>query len=133
LREFLRVLKPGGWLLLRVAAYEWLRSSHDNVIMTCHRYGKQELRNAAMEAGLQPLRLTCANTVLFPVAFMWRMLKKAGWVSAGSDVRATTRGNERLNRAMTSILRLEGRMLRRINFGFGLSIYMVAAKPGDRK
>jgi SAM-dependent methyltransferase len=131
LREFYQALKPGGRLLLRVAAYEWLRSSHDIAIMTHHRYGRKELRDAVVNAGFRTLRLTSANTILFPAAVLWRMLKKAGLASAGSDVRENTRGNERLNRAMTAILRLEAAILRRdsLNFGFGLSIFLLAAKP----
>jgi ubiquinone/menaquinone biosynthesis C-methylase UbiE len=131
LGEFQRVLKPGGRLLLRVAAYEWLRSSHDTVIMTYHRYGRSELRNATVNAGLRLLRLTSANTILFPLAAAWRLLKKAGLAAAGSDVRANTRGNNRLNRAMTSILGLEAAILRHsnCNFGFGLSIFLLAIKP----
>ena len=131
LREFHRALKPGGRLLLRVAAYEWLRSSHDTAIMTHHRYGRKELQEAVANAGFRILRLTGANTILFPVAALWRMLKKAGLASPGSDVRENTRGSERLNRAMATILRLEAAILRRnsLNFGFGLSIFLLAVKP----
>ncbi len=132
LEEFLRVLKPGGRLLLRVAAYERLRSSHDTVIMTYHRYGRTELRDAAAAAGFQLLRLTSANTILFPAAALWRLLKKARLAPAGSDVRAETRGSDRLNRAMTMVLRTEASILRHFRFGFrfGLSIFLLAAKPG---
>jgi SAM-dependent methyltransferase len=132
LGEFLRVLKPGGRLLIRVAAYEWLRSSHDAVIMTHHRYGRRELRDAVVHAGFRPLRLTSANTILFPAAVLWRMLKKAGLAPAGSDVRARTRGAGPLNRALASVLRLEAAMLRsnKFGFGFGLSVFILAAKPG---
>ncbi len=132
LREFQRVLKPGGLLLLRVAAYEWLRSSHDTEIMTYHRYGKRELLDAALDAGFRLLRLTGANTILFPAAALWRMLKKLGLATAGSDVRANTRGNARLNQALSSILNLEAVILRRsrFRFGFGLSIFLLVAKPG---
>jgi SAM-dependent methyltransferase len=132
LREFLRVLRPGGRLLLRVAAYESLRSSHDDVIMTHHRYGRTELRKAAEAAGFLPLRLTSANTFLFPAAVLWRMLKKAGLAPSGSDVRSSTRGNSQLNRAMTSLLEMEAALLRggRLNFPFGLSVFLLAAKPG---
>ncbi len=131
LREFLRVLKTGGRLLLRVAAYEWLRSSHDSEIMTHHRYGRNELWDAVVHAGFQPLRLTNANTILFPAAALWRLLKKAGLAPAGSDVRAGTRGSNRMNRALTTILKMEALILRRVgfSFGFGLSIFLLAAKP----
>ncbi len=131
LKEFLRVLKRGGQLLLRVAAYEWLRSSHDAVIMTHHRYGRRELRDAAVDAGFRLLRLTSANTILFPVAVIWRGLKKAGLAPAGSDVRAITRGGDRLNQSLTSVLETEAAILSsgRFNFAFGLSIFLLAIKP----
>lgn len=130
-REFHRVLKPGGHLLLRVAAYEALRSSHDEVIRTYHRYGRKELHDAALRAGLQPLRLTSANTFLFPAAALWRMLKKAGLAPAGSDVRVRTRGSSKLNLAMTTLLRMEAAILKRHTFPFGLSIYLLSLKPGS--
>ena len=38
IRELYRVLKPGGCLLLRLPAFDWLRSSHDADIGTLHRY-----------------------------------------------------------------------------------------------
>jgi SAM-dependent methyltransferase len=128
LREFQRVLKPGGRLLLRVAAYEFLRSSHDEVIMTYHRFGRRELRDVAIKAGLRPIRLTGAFSLLFPAAALWRILKKAGLVPAGSDVRSSTRGSSGLNRAMTKLLQLEAAFLRRGNFPFGLSIFLLAEK-----
>ncbi len=132
LKDFLRVLKPGGRMLLRVAAYERLRSSHDTVIMTYHRYGRTELLNAVVEAGFRLLRLTNANTILFPAAALWRLLKRAGLAPTGSDVRPETRGSDRLNQAMTTVLRIEAAILRRFRFGFrfGLSIFLLAAKPG---
>lgn len=135
LGEFLRVLRPGGYLLVRVAAYECLRSSHDTAIMTRHRYGKNELRDAVAAAGFQPERLTSANTILFPAAALWRILKKAGLAPAGSDVGPTTRGSDLINRTMTSILGLEAAMLRSgsFNLAFGLSIFLLACKPRPQK
>lgn len=128
LHEFHRVLRPGGRLLLRVAAYESLRSSHDEDIMTRHRYGRRELRRAAINAGFLPLRLTNANTFLFPAAALWRILKKAGIAPAGSDVRAATRGGRWLNRVLTRLLETEAAILRHGSFTMGLSIYLLALK-----
>ena len=38
LDEFLRVLKPGGHVLLRLPAYAWLRGQHDEQVHTRRRY-----------------------------------------------------------------------------------------------
>ncbi len=129
--EFLRVLRPGGKLIARVAAHEWLRSSHDTVIMTHHRYDRSELRDAVRGAGFQLLRLTFANAFLFPFAVMWRLAKRSGLAPAGSDVRPATRGGSWVNRALLSVLETEAAVLRnnRIRFPFGLSLIAVAGKP----
>ena len=130
LTEFLRVLKPGGNLLIRVAAHEWLRSSHDNEILTQHRYGERELCKAVSSAGFSIARSTYANTILFPVAVLWRFFKKTGLVPAGSDVRPGTRGPRGINRALLALLRCEAVLLRRPRFRFptGLSLFLLAQK-----
>jgi SAM-dependent methyltransferase len=129
LRELLRILRPGGRLMIRVPAYKFLKGGHDAAVMANHRYGRSELGEAAAAAGFRVLRLTGANTILFPVAVLWRMMKKIGLAPEGSDVRSTTRGNRGFNRALTSILSLEAAILRRCSFPFGLSLFLLAAKP----
>lgn len=129
LSEFFRVLKPRGRLLMRVPAYKFLRGSHDIAVMSYHRYGKRELGDVVKAAGFRLLRLTCANTILFPAACFWRILKKAGIGPGGSDVGAQTRGGDGLNRAAAAILRIEAGILRRHDFSFGLSIFLLAEKP----
>ncbi len=129
LQEFLRVLKPGGCLLLRVPAYRFLRSGHDEAVMAYHRYSLRELKMVAGNAGFEIVRLTGANTLLFPVAVIWRTMKKIGLAPDGSDVRSTTRGKSGLNQILTSILQFEASILGRSDFGFGLSIFLLARKP----
>ncbi len=40
LAEIRRVLRPGGWLLLRVSAYPWLLGPHDRAFGTARRYNR---------------------------------------------------------------------------------------------
>jgi ubiquinone/menaquinone biosynthesis C-methylase UbiE len=37
LQETARILRPGGRLLIRVPAYDWLRGTHDAKVSTAHR------------------------------------------------------------------------------------------------
>jgi SAM-dependent methyltransferase len=129
-QEIHRVLAPRGYLLARVAAFEWLRTTHDDDVCTHHRYGARELRNTLSAAGFETLRLTFANALLFPAAVVWRGLKRAGLARAGSDVRPNTRGPGWLNRMMDSLMRLEAAALRNPRFAFpmGLSVIALAQK-----
>ena len=49
--EMFRVLKPGGVLLLTVPAYQWMWSSHDEVLHHKRRYQKKELHVKIKGAG----------------------------------------------------------------------------------
>ncbi len=76
LREFARVVRPGGAVLVNVPAYRWLWSYHDDTCHTKHRYTRPELValfraagfavNFASYANLLPLPLIAARRKLFP-------------------------------------------------------------------
>lgn len=66
--ELVRVLAPGGLLVLRVAALRCLRSRHSMFTGERQRFTKQRLRAAVERAGIRMLRVTYANSLLMPVA-----------------------------------------------------------------
>ncbi len=122
LREFARVLRPGGWLLLRLPAYDWLRGAHDVVVHTRHRYTCREVRAKLQTAGLRPVRVTYANTILFPLIVLWRCFFRG---HAASDVRLPSAP---LNRILIGLLGAERFWLRRFNLPVGLSVLALAQK-----
>ena len=133
MREMWRVLKPGGYGFVRGAAYEWMKSGHDAALDTQRRYALSQLCGKLERAGLRVVRQTYANSFLFPVAAMRRLvLKRLGLADAGSDVKPLPAGIEWLNALMASALRREAKLLRTPNFQlrFGLSAICVVQKPG---
>ncbi|MEI8063333.1 MAG: class I SAM-dependent methyltransferase [Verrucomicrobiota bacterium] len=124
LRECARVLRPGGWLLVRVPAWDWLRGAHDAAVHTRHRYSRQELRRKLTAAGFQPVRITYTNAALLVPAVAWRLWQRHQ--PAVSDVRQVARP---VNWLLIWLLRLEQLWLQRCNLPVGLSVLALARKP----
>lgn len=78
LREFHRVLRPDGILVVNVPSYRWLWSYHDEAVDGRRRYGRGELlkkighagfaRSRATHWNMLPLPLIVARRKLFPPA-----------------------------------------------------------------
>lgn len=76
LREVRRVLKPAGRLLIRLPAYEFLRSRHDAQVHTRRRYTARSAIDLLAEAGFYVQRWTYALSVLFPLPLAQRLLER---------------------------------------------------------
>ena len=128
LSEVARVLAPGGRLLWREPAFQFLYGPHDRVTHGKRRYTKSDLAERLGRAGLHPLRLSYANTLLFPVATLKRLLARRGPESNDeqSDVRQV---REPLNTVLAMVLSLEAPLVSRFGLPVGLSVLTMAAKP----
>ena len=130
MREFARVLRPGGWLLARVPAHDRLRGAHDVQVHTRHRYARAELRAKVRQAGLDVCRLTYAGACLLPPALLRRILQR-GAVAASSAHSDVSLPPPVLNSVLAAAMRLESRWLRRWDVPAGLSLLVLARRPVD--
>lgn len=129
MREMYRVLKPGGLAFVRCAAYEWMKSGHDAALDTQRRYTLPELSGKLERAGFTVLRQTYANSLLFPVAALRRLvLKRLGLADSGSDVKPLPPSLQWVNRWLERMLWIEAAWLRRADLPFGLSAICVARR-----
>lgn len=131
IREMWRVLRPGGIAFVRCAAYEWMRSGHDDALSTQRRYELGELCAKMEVAGFQILRATYANSLLFPVAAVRRLaLKRLGLADSGSDVKPLPPELQWLNQLLMKALLWEARHLRNptAKIPAGLSAICIAQK-----
>lgn len=134
LAELRRVLRPGGWLLVRLPAYEWLRGPHDEELGTRRRFTTRGLRALLAGAGFDVYRTTYANTLLFPWQALWRLwrrLARAGGIGREAGDLVPLRAGA--NRLLAGVLAAEGRMLRYMDLPFGLSVLALARRPLDHQ
>lgn len=126
LSELERVLKPGGRLLLRLPAYNWLRGHHDGFVHIAHRFTANELGQALTASGLTVEKLSYANTLLFPLALGKRLLvEKVFPQENGSDVHPNPAWQDAF---LARFLFAEARWLVRHALPFGLTVIAVGRK-----
>jgi SAM-dependent methyltransferase len=125
LQETVRVLVPGGKLILRVPAFEWLRGIHDQEVSTGHRYTLKELAEKMARNGLEVLFIHYVNTILFPLIVLKRLGEKLLPPQKNSDIAISLGPLDTLFRAC---LTLESRFMTRISVPFGISILAVGKK-----
>lgn len=125
LDEARRVLRPGGWLLVRLPAYEWLRSRHDRQVHTRRRYTAADARRLLEDAGFRVERVTYALSLLFPLSLATRMLERFSPDSGNES--AMSLPIAPLNTALRMPMALEAAWLGMGgSFPFGLSVVCLA-------
>ena len=72
--EFMRVLRPGGVVVINVPAYRWMWSYHDDSCQTKHRYTRPEVAALLGGVGFAETRTTHWNALPFPVVWAKRKL-----------------------------------------------------------
>jgi len=74
LREFARVVRPGGVVLVNVPAYPWLWSYHDDAVESKHRFTRPELVAMFRQAGLEVRFASYQNMLALPLVVLRRKL-----------------------------------------------------------
>jgi SAM-dependent methyltransferase len=122
LTEICRVLRPGGTLLIRVPAHDWLRGRHDVAVHTRHRYGRGELQEKLEHTGFTVRHVTYANSILFPLAPIKRLLER----NDQDGVPDLWRPPEPINDILAGLLGAERVMAIGAGIPFGLSLVAIA-------
>jgi SAM-dependent methyltransferase len=128
--EIWRVLRPGGRLIVNVAALDVLRGGHAILSQEVRRYTPAQLRSLVKEAGFVVERLTFVNASLFPMMLPVRLIQR--WLSGDKhepgefDIAVPPAP---INAALTGLLAIEAAALKRMNMPIGSSLLCHARKP----
>jgi SAM-dependent methyltransferase len=128
LLETARVLRPGGRLLIRVPAFDWLRGTHDVKVSTAHRYTSKELSDKLRPAGFEIEFMSYANMILFPLALLKRFAEKWRIAPQRDSDLAVNAGA--FSGFLKACLVLESRIIPWLRLPFGLSV-VAMAKEGE--
>jgi SAM-dependent methyltransferase len=128
--EMFRLLRPGGFAIVNVAAMETLRGDHSVLSREIRRYGRADVRDLLTPAGFTIVRLTYTNATLVPALLCARALQRLRGLRPERDARRElTVPPAPINALLTGVLWLESLWVRAFDAPFGSSLLCLARKP----
>jgi ubiquinone/menaquinone biosynthesis C-methylase UbiE len=127
LNEMYRVLRPGGQIIINVAALKMLTGNHSVLGGEVRRYHRNELRDHLTRTGFTVLRITYTNFTLLPIVAGVRFAQRlTGHRESTSEM---TVPSAPVNSTLSAVLAVEGAALRFVNMPLGSSLLVLAQKP----
>lgn len=128
-REFSRVLRPGGVLIVTVPACPFLWSEHDEALGHRRRYRRRELARALEQAGFEIALCSYVMGSILPAAIVVRLWER--WLRRAPARRESgyVVVPRALNELLAGITGAGSRLLPWLRMPFGLSIVALARRP----
>jgi SAM-dependent methyltransferase len=127
LKEMYRVMRPGGYLVLNVAALPGLRGNHSVLGGEVQRYTRPALRGHLERAGFSVKRLTYTNASILPIVAAVRFGQRLS--GHRESTREISVPSGPVNAALSAVLALEAAALRVVDMPIGSSLLTLAARP----
>ena len=129
LRNLRRALRPGGLLLVNVAAFECLRGAHDVAVHTRRRYRHGELVRLLEAAGLEIESISYRLPLFMVPALLWRRASQRCMRQDADHSDMIWECSAGVNCTLASLIRMENRLL--LNgwrMPFGTSLFASARR-----
>jgi len=133
--EMFRAVRPGGHVLVNVAAMHALRGDHSILSHELRRYTRESLSRLLTSAGFRIVRITYTNAVLFLPMLAVRLFQRARGLPAEADATGDISVPPALlNGVLSLLLLLESAWLKAGGINpFGSSLLCLATKPEDAR
>lgn len=120
------IVGPDGRVIVTVPAYMWMWSAHDVLHHHKRRYSARQLREVLDRAGLEPVKFTYYNTLLFPIGAAKKLLDRGK--SATIDSTKLDMPSPAMNSMLKAVFASEKGIVPNVDLPFGISLLAVA-KP----
>jgi SAM-dependent methyltransferase len=127
LEEMFRVLRPGGHLIVNVAALRALTGNHSVLGGEVRRYHRRELRDHLVRTGFEVRRLTYTNFTLLPLVAGVRFAQR--FIGHKESDREISVPAAPVNALLSGVLAAESALLRVVDLPLGSSLLALARKP----
>jgi SAM-dependent methyltransferase len=128
--EMARIIKPGGAVVLTVAALEFLRGDHSEAWQEVRRYTPSLARRLLEQAGLRPERVSYMFASTFPLMLVvragQRMLRPFRPLRHDTDIAVPVAP---VNALLSAVVSAEASLSRRVPMPIGSSLLIVGRKP----
>lgn len=127
--QIARALKPGGYFIVQLPAYQWLWSMHDVAVGHQRRYSTRETRQKLARAGFAIVRVLHTNTLLLPAVIIQRLLRRRE-LAKGSAVESDLQMDlpRWVNTLLAVLYRAEMFLAARVDIPLGVSVIAIARK-----
>lgn len=126
IKNWKNLLKTGGEMYVFVPAFQSLWSYHDVVNMHFRRYTKQELKDKLTAEKLEVLKSSYWNFSLFLPVYIYR--KATVFFNKNQPQEGQIVENKLANFFLFRLILIENKLLKYINFPFGISTFCIVKK-----
>jgi hypothetical protein len=118
-----RLLKPNGIFIMLTSSFPYLWSMHDTANEHKRRYYLRQFNRKTSDLGFDTVCLTHMNFFLFPaIASMLLLHRMIYGITSDHPERILPHTSHTVNTILTSILRLESKLMRWIRLPWGISM-----------
>ena len=129
-REMARIVRPGGVVLLTLAAFDLLRGDHAEVWREVRRYTPARARHLVEQAGLHAEQVSYIFASTFPLMMATRIGQRLSrpFRSPRADLDIAV-PREPVNAILSTLVSAEASLAQRVEMPIGSSLIVVGRKP----